>query len=70
MVSIFEIDSLHLDFDLVSPFYSLLDSARTERPEDTLVPVTDVLVRKHRCHPSGRGKAGGLLHARILFDKL
>ena len=26
-------------------------------------------VGKHRCHPSGRGKAGGLHHLRILFDK-
>ena len=25
---------------------------------------------KHRCHPSGRGKAGGQHHMRILFDKL
>ena len=27
-------------------------------------------IGKHRCHPSGRGKAGGMQHLRILFDKL
>mmetsp|Transcript_9552 Transcript_9552/g.11891 ORF Transcript_9552/g.11891 Transcript_9552/m.11891 type:complete len:150 (+) Transcript_9552:185-634(+) len=26
-------------------------------------------VGKHRCHPGGRGKAGGLHHHRILMDK-
>ena len=26
-------------------------------------------VGKHRCHPGGRGNAGGMQHHRILFDK-
>ena len=61
-------------------FYSLADSVRTERPEVMLVLVMVVLVYvffislicigKHRCHPSGRGKAGGMHHLRILMDKL
>ena len=61
-------------------FYSLADSVRTERPEVMLVLVTVVLVccffnsliciGKHRCHPSRRGKAGGMHHLRILMDKL
>ena len=61
-------------------FYSLADLVRTERPEVMLVLVMVVLVYcfffsvicigKHRCHPSGRGKAGGMHHLRILMDKL
>ena len=61
-------------------FYSLADLVRTERPEVMLVLVMVVLVccffisliciGKHRCHPSGRGKAGGMHHLRILMDKL
>ena len=60
--------------------YSLADLVRTERPEVMLVLVMVVLVccffisliciGKHRCHPSGRGKAGGMHHLRILMDKL
>ena len=61
-------------------FYSLADLVRTEMPEVMLVLVMVVLVcvffisviciGKHRCHPSGRGKAGGMHHLRILMDKL
>ena len=61
-------------------FYSLADLVRTERLEVMLVLVMVVLVYcfffsvicigKHRCHPSGRGKAGGMHHLRILMDKL
>ena len=61
-------------------FYSLADLVRAERPEVMLVLVMVVLVYvffislicigKHRCHPSGRGKAGGMHHLRILMDKL
>ena len=65
---------------VLTSFCSLVDLVRTERPEVMLVLVMVVLVYcfffsviyigKHRCHPSGRGKAGGMHHLRILMDKL
>ena len=32
--------------------------------------ISVICIGKHRCHPSGRGKAGGMHHLRILMDKL
>ena len=32
--------------------------------------ISLICIGKHRCHPSGRGKAGGMHHLRILMDKL
>ena len=65
---------------ILTSFCSLVDLVRTERLEVMLVLVMVVLVYcfffsvicigKHRCHPSGRGKAGGMHHLRILMDKL
>ena len=65
---------------VLTSFCSLVDLVRTERLEVMLVLVMVVLVYvffisvicigKHRCHPSGRGKAGGMHHLRILMDKL